>query len=138
MKITMRLSVRKSVWIAFAATFVFAALVFGAFFGTDTAYAQGYSNSLFKGINLDDSLESVLSKLGPPVEFVIVFDPSLGFRYPKTSEDVSELSKYTSSSSTTLILHFSKPVRAKGNYRAREFWVKAGRVQETRAYTYWD
>lgn len=104
-----------------------------------TDYAPGFTKAAFEEVKVGESIETVLARLKAPVNFAIISQRKDDSRYkPQYSDDVSALSKWASDESVMLILRYSKPRAQDGSYRAYEIWLVKGKVQEKRAYNYWD
>ena len=81
----------------------------------------------------------MLERLGAPVQIAIISQRNDDSRFsPQYSTDVSVLRKFADDPSILLIMRYSKPTALGGSYHAYEVWVSNGKVQETRAYNYWD
>jgi hypothetical protein len=104
-----------------------------------TDYVPGFSKTAFEQVKVGDNLDAVLSRLKSPFNFAIISQREDDSRYrPQYSEDVSKLTNWNDDGSVMLILRYSKPRNQDGSYRAFEVWVSKGKVQETRAYNFWD
>lgn len=104
-----------------------------------TDYAPGFAKAAFEQVTVGDPLEVVLDRLNAPLNFTVISQRQDDSRYkPQYSDDVSALSKWTADESVMLILRYSKPRNPDGSYHAYEVWISKGKVQETRAYNYWD
>jgi hypothetical protein len=104
-----------------------------------TDYAPGFAKAAFEQVKVGDPLDAVLASLKAPLNFAIISQRQDDSRYkPQYSEDVSALSKWAGDESVMLILSYSKPRKLDGSYHAYEVWISKGKVQETRAYNYWD
>ena len=104
-----------------------------------TDYAPGFTKAAFAEVKVGEPLETVLARLKGPVNFAIISQRNDDSRYkPQYSDDASTLSNWAADESVMLILRYSKPRVQDGSYRAYEIWVANGKVQEKRAFNWWD
>jgi hypothetical protein len=104
-----------------------------------TDYASGFTKAQFEQVQPGETLAAVLDRIKEPLNFAVISQRQDDSRFnPQYSDDVSTLSKWNSDATVLLILRYSKPRSPDGSYRAYEVWLKSGKVQETRAYNYWD
>ena len=104
-----------------------------------TDYAAGFTKAQFNQVELGETLAAVLDRLKAPLNFAVISQRQDDSRFkPQYSDDVSTLSKWNNDESVLLILRYSKPRHPGGDYRAYEVWISKGKVQETRAYNYWE
>ena len=136
-----RLKVSKPLWITLVVVAVFAVCLplVTWWYLLRTDYAPGFRKTEFDQLKSGDALNAVINRLKAPFNFVVVSERQDDSRYqPQYFNDVTALSKWTNDNSVVLILNYSKPRNAGGDYRAREVWIRKRVMQETRAYNYWD
>jgi len=104
-----------------------------------TEYAAGFTKAQFQQVQPGDTLAAVYDRLKAPLNVVVISQRQDDSRFkPEYVEDLSVLWRWSNDPAVWLILRYSKPRMSGGSYRAYEVWITNGKVQETRAYSYWD